>query len=57
LIFEENEYRTVELNEVIAQIRKLGADYEQQKKGLASNFGSQSEEVNRIGFELSIANN
>ncbi len=51
LIFEENEYRTIELNEVIAQIRKLRADYEQQKKGLASNFGSQSEEVNRIGFE------
>jgi len=49
LIFEENEYRTIELNEVIAQIRKLGADYEQQKKRLASNFGSQSEEVNRIG--------
>lgn len=51
LIFEENEYRTTELNEVIVQIRKLGADAEQIKKRLASNNGSQSEQVTPQGLE------
>lgn len=51
LIFEENKFRTIEINEVVARIRKLVAGSDVSKKRLAFFSESQSDWVNRIGFE------
>lgn len=51
LIFEKNEYRTTELNEVVDVIRKLGAGSGGAKKRLASDYGSQSDWVTPSGFK------
>ncbi|TDW97146.1 recombinase family protein [Dinghuibacter silviterrae] len=49
LIYEKNEFRTTEVNEVIAAIRRLGAAEEKREKEKAPETGGQSEEVIRIG--------
>src|SRR5258708_21720440 len=51
LIFAENDYQTMPLNDVIQGIIKLGEHFDGLEKGQASNFGSLSEEVTPIGFK------
>jgi hypothetical protein len=50
LIIDEKECRTPEYNEVIQLICRLGEDSKEIKKEQASNSGSLSNQVNRIGI-------
>ncbi len=51
LVFENNAYRTITLNKTIQLICRTGKDFKDIKKGLTTKFDSQSNGVNRIGFE------
>jgi len=50
LIYEKNDYRTIEFNDLIQGICRLGERFDGLEKGQASDFGSLSQEVTRIGL-------
>lgn len=49
LVYENGDYRTIEFNDIIQGICRLGEHFDSPKKGQASISGSLSEEVTRIG--------
>jgi DNA invertase Pin-like site-specific DNA recombinase len=51
LVFNENDYQTMEFNDIIQGICKLGEHFDGLEKGQASDFGSLSEEVIPLGLE------